>query len=108
MYELSIDYIYSDAYLFVRNGNIIDHFSQYFDEIDEPSLIIADLYDKNKKNADWKPRRRPIPNTQCLSYNEIIPYDKQVRKEDCPHMDYEKIRRQDIEMRKVVVSLFKK
>lgn len=108
MYELSIDYIYSDAYLFVRNFNIIDNYIIHCDNIEEASLIVEDLYEKNKENVDWKPRRIVIPDSHCLSFKEFIPYEKQVKKEDCPHMDFEKLKKCDIEMRRVIVSLFKK
>jgi len=108
MFELSIDHIYSDAYLYIRNGDIIDHFSELFDNIEEPSRIVSDMYEKNKQYIDWKPRRILIPDTHCLSFNEYIPSDKQVRLEDCPHLDYHKLKKKDIEMRRVIVSLFKK
>jgi len=49
-----------------------------------------------------------IPDTHCLSFNEYIPSDKQVRLEDCPYLDYHKLKKKDIEMRRVIISLFKK
>ena len=58
------------------------------------------MYEKNKQYVDWEPRRILIPDTHCLSFNEYIPSDKQVRLEDCPYLDYHKLKKKDIEMRR--------